>query len=163
MCDPVVFYHLILLINVQYVLEGYQGLEIHIVRRVIVYICSRNCVFKRAFERAFERALAAHRAVAAPRRRRQMDAEDDARWWARLVPTCDVSRECAHVDRAALTRDDAGNLVTLANDAPLRGPEIKLRLKSCVLGRVVMNKEGTARAKSQPADVALDVPSGAWC
>jgi hypothetical protein len=25
-----------------------------------------------------------------------------------------------------------------------------------------MNKEGTARAKSQPADVALDVPSGAW-
>ena len=89
------------------------------------------------------------------------DDDDDRRWWARLVPTCDVSRECAHVDRAALARDAAGNLTTLPNDAPMRGPEVKLRLKSCVLGRVVMNKDGTARAKSQPADVALDVPSGA--
>lgn len=36
-----------------------------------------------------------------------------------------------------------------------------LRMRSSVVGRIVMNKDGTARAKTQPADVALDVASGA--
>ena len=35
-----------------------------------------------------------------------------------------------------------------------------LRMRSSVLGRIVMNKEGTARAKTQPADIALDAASG---
>ena len=36
-----------------------------------------------------------------------------------------------------------------------------LRMRSSVVGRIVMNKEGTARAKTQPADIALDAASGA--
>ena len=35
-----------------------------------------------------------------------------------------------------------------------------LRMRSSVVGRIVMNKEGTARAKTQPADIALDAASG---
>ena len=34
-------------------------------------------------------------------------------------------------------------------------------MRSSVVGRIVMNKEGTARAKTQPADIALDAASGA--
>ena len=33
-------------------------------------------------------------------------------------------------------------------------------MRSSVVGRIVMNKEGTARAKTQPADIALDAASG---
>jgi len=91
------------------------------------------------------------------------DAEDDLRWWARMMPIAEGSKEAKHVDRAALTRDaSTGALRTVpTSEAVLREEPPRLRLKSCVFGRLVMNKDGTARAKQQSADVALDVPSGA--
>lgn len=79
------------------------------------------------------------------------------------MPIAEGSKEAKHVDRAALTRDaSTGALRTVpTSEAVLREEAPRLRLKSCVFGRLVMNKDGTARAKQQSADVALDVPSGA--
>jgi hypothetical protein len=80
-----------------------------------------------------------------------------------MMPIAEGSKEAKHVDRAALTRDaSTGALRTVpTSEAVLREEPPRLRLKSCVFGRLVMNKDGTARAKQQSADVALDVPSGA--
>jgi len=74
----------------------------------------------------------------------------DARWWARLVPCSDDAASARAVDRASASSDGSA-----------RAGELALRLKSTVIGRVVMNRDGTARAKAQPADIALEVPSGA--
>ena len=90
------------------------------------------------------------------------DDDDDRRWYARLVPITDESARVRHVDRAALTKTADG--VARARDAATataRDGALRLRTRSAVLGRIVMNKEGTARAKTQPADLALDVASGA--
>lgn len=80
--------------------------------------------------------------------------DDDGRWWARLVPASEDAMGATHVDRAEM-----GATRARAVDGQRRA--MKLRLKSTVIGRVVMNREGTARARGQPADLALEVPSGA--
>ena len=45
--------------------------------------------------------------------------------------------------------------------AALIGPDVELRLAKTVIGRMLMNAEGTARAANQVAEIAIDVPSGA--
>jgi hypothetical protein len=82
------------------------------------------------------------------------DDDDDAptTWWGRLMPTSEDAVKARHVDRAS-----ACATTTTAT----RGGGLMLRMRSSVVGRIVMNKDGTARAKTQPADVALDVASGA--
>jgi len=90
------------------------------------------------------------------------DDDDDRRWYARLVPIVDESARVKHVDRAALTKTaDGCARARDAATATARDGALRLRTRSAVLGRIVMNKEGTARAKTQPADLALDVASGA--
>jgi len=91
------------------------------------------------------------------------DGGDARRWWGKLVPVTEASKDAKHIDRASATRDAASGALRAVrtHEAVLRSDDVKLRLKSVVFGRLVMNKEGTARAKIQPADVALDVPSGA--
>jgi len=89
------------------------------------------------------------------------DDEDDGRFYATLAPCGESARAIAHVDRAKVTRARDGASARVADDAPLTRKGMKLRLKSTVIGRIVMNKEGTARAKAQPADLAMDLPSGA--
>ena len=80
--------------------------------------------------------------------------EDPTTWWGRLMPTSEDASRARHVDRAASSSASAATTAT-------RGGGLMLRMRSSVVGRIVMNKDGTARAKTQPADVALDVASGA--
>ena len=88
--------------------------------------------------------------------------DDPSTWWGRLTPTSEDAIRARHVDRAARARDDGGRARgESALEAKTRGGGIMLRMRSSVVGRIVMNKEGTARAKTQPADIALDVASGA--
>ena len=78
------------------------------------------------------------------------------------MPTSEDAIRARHVDRAARARDDGGRARgESALEAKTRGGGIMLRMRSSVVGRIVMNKEGTARAKTQPADIALDAASGA--
>ncbi len=88
--------------------------------------------------------------------------DDPSTWWGRLMPTSEDAIRARHVDRAARARDDGGRARgESALEAKTRGGGIMLRMRSSVVGRIVMNKEGTARAKTQPADIALDAASGA--
>ena len=83
------------------------------------------------------------------------DGDDDdapTTWWGRLMPTSEDAVKARHVDRA---------VACATTTATTRGGGLMLRMRSSVVGRIVMNKDGTARAKTQPADVALDVASGA--
>ena len=78
------------------------------------------------------------------------------------MPTSEDAIRARHVDRAARARDDGGRARgESAREAKTRGGGMMLRMRSSVVGRIVMNKEGTARAKTQPADIALDAASGA--
>ena len=88
--------------------------------------------------------------------------DDPSTWWGRLTPTSEDAIRARHVDRAARARDDGGRARgESALEAKTRGGGMMLRMRSSVVGRIVMNKEGTARAKTQPADIALDAASGA--
>jgi len=83
------------------------------------------------------------------------DGDDDdapTTWWGRLMPTSEDAVKARHVDRA---------VACATTTTATRGGGLMLRMRSSVVGRIVMNKDGTARAKTQPADVALDVASGA--
>lgn len=75
--------------------------------------------------------------------------------WGVLVAKCDKSRSAKHLDRSV----DRGGDVTAE---PFREqPDIELRLTKTIVGRMLMNAEGTARAQSQVADILIDMPSGA--
>jgi hypothetical protein len=87
----------------------------------------------------------------------ETDEDDPTTWWGRLMPTSEDASRARHVDRAAACAGDASRPSSTAT----RGGGLMLRMRSSVVGRIVMNKDGTARAKTQPADVALDVASGA--
>ena len=88
--------------------------------------------------------------------------DDPSTWWGRLTPTSEDAIRARHVDRAASALDDGGRARGEgAREAKTRGGGMMLRMRSSVVGRIVMNKEGTARAKTQPADIALDAASGA--
>ena len=87
--------------------------------------------------------------------------DDPSTWWGRLTPTSEDAIRARHVDRAARARADGGRARGEgAREAKTRGGGMMLRMRSSVVGRIVMNKEGTARAKTQPADIALDAASG---
>jgi hypothetical protein len=94
---------------------------------------------------------------------RNETTEDDlSTWWGRLTPTSEDAIRARHVDRASSALDDSGRARGAdAREAKTRAGGMMLRMRSSVVGRIVMNKEGTARAKTQPADIALDVASGA--
>ena len=93
--------------------------------------------------------------------RDETTADDPSTWWGRLTPTSEDAIRARHVDRAARARDDGGRARgESALEAKTRGGGMMLRMRSSVVGRIVMNKEGTARAKTQPADIALDAASG---
>ena len=89
--------------------------------------------------------------------------DDPSTWWGRLTPTSEDAIRARHVDRAASGGlDDSGRARGAdAREAKTRAGGMMLRMRSSVVGRIVMNKEGTARAKTQPADIALDAASGA--
>lgn len=87
-----------------------------------------------------------------------VEEDDPTTWWGRLTPTSEDAVCARHVDRAAACAGDASRP---SSSTATRGGGLMLRMRSSVVGRIVMNKDGTARAKTQPADVALDVASGA--
>ena len=94
--------------------------------------------------------------------RDETTTDDPSTWWGRLTPTSEDAIRARHVDRAASALDDGGRARGEgAREAKTRGGGMMLRMRSSVVGRIVMNKEGTARAKTQPADIALDAASGA--
>ena len=75
--------------------------------------------------------------------------------WGVLVAKCDKSRSAKHLDRSV---DRSGDVTA----EPFREqPDIELRLTKTIVGRMLMNAEGTARAQSQVADILIDMPSGA--
>ena len=75
--------------------------------------------------------------------------------WGVLVAKCDKSRSAEHLDRSV---DRSGDVTA----EPFREqPDIELRLTKTIVGRMLMNAEGTARAQSQVADILIDIPSGA--
>ena len=83
--------------------------------------------------------------------RDETTADDPSTWWGRLMPTSEDAIRARHVDRAASARDDGGRARgESAREAKTRGGGMMLRMRSSVVGRIVMNKEGTARAKTQP-------------
>ena len=88
--------------------------------------------------------------------RDETTADDPSTWWGRLTPTSEDAIRARHVDRAASARVRGES----AREGKTRGGGMMLRMRSSVVGRIVMNKEGTARAKTQPADIALDAASG---
>jgi len=88
--------------------------------------------------------------------RDETTADDPSTWWGRLMPTSEDAIRARHVDRAASARVRGES----AREGKTRGGGMMLRMRSSVVGRIVMNKEGTARAKTQPADIALDAASG---
>jgi hypothetical protein len=73
--------------------------------------------------------------------------------WGVLVATGDKSKAAAHFDRS-LDRK------TAVSGATLTGPDIAMTTTKTVVGRMLMNAEGTARAAAQVADILIDVPSG---
>ena len=73
--------------------------------------------------------------------------------WGVLVAVGDKSSAAKHLDRSLDKKADVTN-------ATLVGPDLELRLVKTVVGRMLMNAEGTARAITQVADILVDVPSG---
>ena len=75
--------------------------------------------------------------------------------WGVLVAQCDKSRSAKHLDRSV---DRSGDVTS----EPFREqPDIELRLTKTIVGRMLMNAEGTSRAQTQVADILIDMPSGA--
>ena len=75
--------------------------------------------------------------------------------WGVLVAKCDKSRSAKHLDRSV---DRSGDVTS----EPFREqPDIELRLTKTIVGRMLMNAEGTSRAQTQVADILIDMPSGA--
>ena len=74
--------------------------------------------------------------------------------WGVLVALGNKSQEAKHLNRSL---DKKGDVTT----AELEGGDISLSLVKTIVGRMLMNAEGTARAANQVADILIDVPSGA--
>ena len=73
--------------------------------------------------------------------------------WGVLVATGDKSKAAMHFDRS-LDRKAKGSGATLV------GPDVDITTTKTIVGRMLMNAEGTARAATQVADILIDVPSG---
>ena len=74
--------------------------------------------------------------------------------WGVLVAVGDKAKAAAHFDRSLDRKADV-------SAAALTGGDLDLCTTKTILGRLLMNAEGTARAASQVADILIDVPSGA--
>lgn len=71
--------------------------------------------------------------------------------WGVLVAVGDKSRQAKHLDRSTGTAEDA---------AALASGDIQLTLVKTMLGRMLMNAEGTRVAAKQVADILIDFPTG---
>jgi hypothetical protein len=74
--------------------------------------------------------------------------------WGVLVAVGDKAKAAEHFDRSLDRKADV-------SAAALTGGDLDLCTTKTILGRLLMNAEGTARAASQVADILIDVPSGA--
>lgn len=71
-----------------------------------------------------------------------------------LVAVGDKAKDVEHLDRSLDRKVDVST-------AALTGGDLVLSTTKTVVGRLLMNAEGSARAASQVADILIDVPSGA--
>ena len=74
--------------------------------------------------------------------------------WGVLVALGKKSQEAKHLNRSLDKTEDV-------TTAELEAGDISLSLVKTIVGRMLMNAEGTARAANQVADILIDVPSGA--
>ena len=70
------------------------------------------------------------------------------------VAVGDKAKAAEHFDRSLDRKADVST-------AALSGGDLDLCTTKTVVGRLLMNAEGSARAASQVADILIDVPSGA--
>ena len=75
--------------------------------------------------------------------------------YASLIAISDDAKSILHVDQSTKQFDKFG-----IKKVPLDGPTISLRYSNSILGRILMAKDNVTRAKTQVADLALDLPSG---
>ena len=76
-------------------------------------------------------------------------------WLGRPRRQVRQTRSAKHLDRSV---DRSGDVTS----EPFREqPDIELRLTKTIVGRMLMNAEGTSRAQTQVADILIDMPSGA--
>lgn len=74
--------------------------------------------------------------------------------WGVLVAVGDKAKAAEHFDRSLDRKADV-------SAAALTCGDLDLCTTKTVVGRLLMNAEGSARAASQVADILIDVPSGA--
>ena len=74
--------------------------------------------------------------------------------WGVLVAVGDKAKAAEHFDRSLDRKADVSAAV-------LTGGDLDLCTTKTIVGRLLMNAEGSARAASQVADILIDVPSGA--
>lgn len=75
--------------------------------------------------------------------------------YATLIAVSDDAKNILHVDQTTKECEKYG-----AKKCPLIGPNVDVRFSNCVIGRILMAKDNETRAKTQVADLALDLPSG---
>jgi hypothetical protein len=73
--------------------------------------------------------------------------------WGVLVAIGDKAKSAKHFDRSLDWKADVSG-------ASLTGGDLDLSTTRTIVGRLLMNAEGTARAATQVADILMDVPSG---
>ena len=83
------------------------------------------------------------------------EEEEDPPPYASLIAISDDAKSILHVDQSTKQFDKFG-----IKKVPLNGPTISLRYSNSILGRILMAKDNVTRAKTQVADLALDLPSG---
>ena len=84
-----------------------------------------------------------------------MVEEEDPPPYASLIAISDDAKSILHVDQSTKQFDKFG-----IKKVPLDGPTMSLRYSNSILGRILMAKDNVTRAKTQVADLALDLPSG---
>ena len=81
-----------------------------------------------------------------------MAASGSSKGWGTFVAFGEKSKAVKHFDRTE-NKD-------VSDDGLRKGSDFTFRLGRTILGRVLMNSEGTARAQQQVADLAVDIASG---
>ena len=81
--------------------------------------------------------------------------QEDPPPYASLIAISDDAKSILHVDQSTKQFEKFG-----IKKVPLDGPTMSLRYSNSVLGRILMAKDNVTRAKTQVADLALDLPSG---
>ena len=81
--------------------------------------------------------------------------QEDPPPYASLIAISDDAKSTLHVAQSTKQFEKFG-----ITNVPLNGPTMSLRFSNSVLGRILMAKDNVTRAKTQVADLALDLPSG---